>query len=158
MAGFIGEFHCTVDAKGRFLLPGGLKKQIPAKEQKLFVANRGMEKHLVMYTRKEWDKISDDVNSLNMFIRKNREFLRKFNNGATSMELDTTNRLLLPKTLMDYAGIEKDIVLFAYGNRIEIWSEAEYARMMKDDSENFSQLAEEVMGKKKKEEEDDDIS
>jgi len=59
---------------------------------------------------------------------------------------------------MDYAGIEKDIVLFAYGNRIEIWSEAEYARMMKDDSENFSQLAEEVMGKKKKEEEDDDIS
>ena len=154
MAGFIGEFHCTVDAKGRFLLPGGLKKQIPAKEQKFFVANRGMEKHLVMYTRKEWDKISDEVNQLNTFVQKNREFLRKFNNGATAMELDATNRLLLPKNLMDYAGIEKDIVLFAYGNRIEIWSEAEYTRMMKDDAVGFSQLAEEVMGKKKKEDND----
>ena len=93
-----------------------------------------------------------------MYVKKNREFLRKFNNGATPIELDGTNRLLLPKTLMDYAGVEKDIVLFAYGNRIEIWSEAEYARMMKDESENFSDLAEEVMGKKKKGVADDDLS
>lgn len=158
MAGFIGEFHCTVDAKGRFLIPGSLKKQVPAKEQKHFVVHRGMEKHLVMYTRKEWEKISEEVNSLNMYVKKNREFLRKFNNGATPIELDGTNRLLLPKTLMDYASVEKDIVLFAYGNRIEIWSEAEYARMMKDESENFSDLAEEVMGKKKKGVADDDLS
>lgn len=155
MAGFIGEYSCTVDAKGRFLLPGGLKKQIPAKEQKQYVVHRGMEKHLVIYTRKEWDKISAEVNSLNLYVRKNREFLRKFNRGATELELDTTGRLLLPKSLMEYAGIEKDIVLFAYGNRIEVWSEAEYNRMMKDDSSDFAQLAEEVMGKKQAQDDED---
>jgi MraZ protein len=146
MAGFIGEFPCTVDPKGRFLLPGALKKQVPAKEQKRFVVHRGIEKHLVMYTKKEWERLAAEVNRLNLFVRKNREFIRKFNRGATELELDNTNRLLLPKTLMEYAGIGKDIVLFAYGNRIELWSEKEYDRMLKDESVDFSSLAEEVMG------------
>lgn len=150
MNGYIGEYPCTVDAKGRFLLPGGLKKQIPAKEQKAFVVNRGVERHLVIYTKKEWDKISAEVNDLNVWVRKNREFIRKFNRGATEIELDGTNRLLLPKSLMEYAGIEKDIILFAYGNRIEVWSAKEYDRQMKDESSDFAALAEEVMGKKNK--------
>ncbi len=157
MAGYIGEYPCTVDAKGRFLLPGGLKKQIPAKEQKNFVVHRGIEKHLVIYTKKEWDKISAEVNRLNMYVRKNREFLRKFNRGASEMELDSTNRLLLPKTLMEFAGLEKDIVLFAYNNRIEVWSESAYEQMMKDESGDFASLAEEVMGKKR-DENDGDLS
>lgn len=155
MAGYIGEYPCTVDAKGRFLLPGGLKKQIPAKEQKSYVVHRGIEKHLVIYTKKEWEKISEEVNRLNMYVRKNREFLRKFNRGATEMDLDTTNRLLLPKALMEYAGIEKDIVLFAYNNRIEVWSESAYEQMMKDESGDFAALAEEVMGKKRSDDDDD---
>ena len=149
MSGFIGEFPCTVDTKGRFLLPGGLKKQIPAKEQKHFVVHRGIEKHLVIYTKKEWVKISEEVNQLNLYVKKNREFLRKFNRGAMEIELDGTNRMLLPKTLLDYAGIEKDIILFAFGNRVEVWAEKEYERMMKEESADFASLAEEVMGKKK---------
>jgi MraZ protein len=148
MAGFIGEFPCTVDAKGRFLLPVALKKQVPAREQKRFVIHRGIEKHLVIYTKREWENISGEVNQLNLYVKKNREFIRKFNRGATDMDLDGTNRLLLPKTLMDYAGITKDIVLFAYGNRIEVWSQTEYNRMMKDDGGDFAKLAEEVMGRK----------
>jgi MraZ protein len=150
MAGFIGEFHSTVDGKGRFLLPAGLKKQIPAREQKLFVIHRGIEKHLIIYTRKEWDKISEEVNELNLYVLNNREFIRKFNRGATEIELDNTNRLLLPKSLTDFAGIEKDIVLFAYGNRIELWSQRGYEKMLKSDTGDFAKLAEEVMGKNNK--------
>ena len=112
------------------------------------MVHRGIEKHLVIYTKKEWELISEEVNQLNLYVRKNREFIRKFNRGATEMELDNTNRLLLPKALNEYAGIEKDIVLFAYGNRIEVWSQKEYERMLKDDSMDFSKLAEDVMGKK----------
>lgn len=148
MSGFIGEFPSTVDAKGRFLLPAALQKQIPAKEQKRFVVHRGMEKHLVIYTRKEWEKISEQVNNLNIYVRKNRDFIHLFNRGATEMELDGNNRLLLPKSLAEYAGIDKDIVLFAFGNRIEVWSEKGYAKMLKEDKTDYAALAEEVMGKK----------
>lgn len=155
MAGFIGEFPCTVDDKGRFLLPSGLKKQVPVKEQKRFVVHRGFEKQLVMYTRKEWERISSEVNALNLYVRKNLEFVRKFNRGATEVELDNTNRLLLPKTLTEYAGIKKDIVLFAFGTRIEIWSEEEYNRMMKDDADGFAKLAEDVMGGTRRDDNDE---
>ena len=154
MSGFIGEFPSTVDSKGRFLLPAGLKKQIPVKEQTLFVVHRGIEKHLVVYTKKEWEKISEGVNSLNLFVEENREFIRKYHRGATLMELDTTNRLLVPQQLLDYAGIDKDIVLYTYANRIELWSQKEFDKMIKNDKVNYSKLAEKVMGKKK----NDDVS
>src|SRR6185436_15367593 len=147
MSGYIGEFHSTVDPKGRFMLPAALLRQVPVREQKLFVINRGMEKHLVIYTKKEWDKTTTEINELNLYIKQNREFIRKFNRGATEVEPDGSNRLLLPKTLMEYAGIDKDIVLFAYGVRIEIWSQKEYNKMLNDDKTDFSKLAEEVMGK-----------
>ena len=158
MTELLGEFPSTVDPKGRFLLPGGLKKQISKREQNLFVIHRGIEKHLVIYTRKEWSRISEEVNKLNLYVKKNREFIRKFNRGATEVEIDNTNRLLLPANLMDYAGIEKDIVLFAYGNRIEVWSQREYNKMLKEDKADFSMLAEEVMGVKKSKENNNEIS
>jgi MraZ protein len=155
MAGFIGEFPSTVDAKGRFLIPAGLKKQIPAREQSLFIIHRGIERHLVLYTKKEWEKISEGVNTLNLFVEENREFIRKFHRGATVIEPDNTNRLLVPQQLLDYAGIEKDIVLYSYANRIEVWSQREFNKLFKEDKTNYSKLAEKVMGRKK---DKDDVS
>jgi MraZ protein len=147
-SGFIGEFECKVDAKGRIMLPVGLKKQISPAAQEKFVLNRGFEKHLNLYPMDEWQKISAEVNKLNLYVAKNREFLRRFNNGATEIELDNTSRLLLPKKMMEYAGMDKEVVLFAYANRIEIWSKEAYDKLISEDSgEDFASLAEEVMGK-----------
>lgn len=129
-------------------MPAGLKKQISPDAKEKFVVNRGFEKHLTLYPLNEWQKISAEVNKLNLFVKKNRVFHRMFNNGATELELDNTSRLLLPKGLMEYAGIDKDIILFAYSNRIEIWSTAEYNKMIAEESADFGSLAEEVMGNK----------
>ena len=137
-----------MDAKGRFLLPAGLKKQIPAKEQSLFIVHRGIEKHLVVYTKKEWERISEGVNNLNLFVEENREFIRMFHRGATVMEPDNTNRLLVPQQLLEYAGIDRDIVLYAYANRIELWAQKEFDKLFKDDKKKYSKLSERVMGKK----------
>lgn len=156
MANFLGEYECKIDAKGRVMLPSALKKQLSPAAQEKFVMNRGFEKHLVLYPMNEWQTISEEVNKLNLYVKKNRDFVRRFNNGATEIELDNTNRLLFPKRLMEYAGIDKDVILFAYANRIEVWSKAEYDAMMNDDSEDFADLAEEVMGNGKKG--DDDVS
>lgn len=130
------------------MLPAGLKKQVSPAAQEKFVVNRGFEKHLNLYPMDQWQKISAEVNKLNLYVAKNREFLRKFNNGATELELDNTSRFLIPKKMMEYAGIDKEIVLFAFANRIEIWSKGAYEKLMSDDSgEDFASLAEEVMGK-----------
>ncbi|MGP8216276.1 MAG: division/cell wall cluster transcriptional repressor MraZ [Bacteroidia bacterium] len=147
MAALIGEYECKLDEKGRLMLPAGLKKQLPNKEQKRFVVNRGLEKQLNLWPRKEWDKETSRLNQLNLYVQKNREFVRKFNNGATEVELDGSGRLLLPKTLMLHAGVDKDAVLFGFSNRIEIWSKLEYNKYMKQGADDFAALAEEVMGK-----------
>jgi MraZ protein len=148
VANFIGEYECKVDLKGRVMLPAGLKKQISPAAQEKFVVNRGFEKHLNLYPMDEWQKISAEVNKLNLFVAKNRDFLRKFNNGATELELDSTSRFLIPKKMLEFAGISKDIILFAYSNRIEIWPKEAYEKLMSEETgEDFSILAEEVMGK-----------
>ncbi len=147
MTQFIGEFECKVDQKGRVALPAALKKQLPPQMQDKFVINRGIEKCLVLYPYNEWQIISSEVNKLNLYNKKNRDFARYFFRGASELVLDAASRLNLPQSLLDYAGIKNDLVFFAFSNRIEVWSQANYTTLMSEEPEDFSNLAEEVMGK-----------
>ena len=158
MTYLLGEFDIKVDSKGRFMLPSGLKKQLMDGDQERFVINRGFEKNLTLYPQSEWEKISKEVNSLNLYNKKNREFVRYFFRGASEISLDSANRLLLPKSLLEYAGIDKEIVLFAYGQRIEIWARDGYESMMSNEPADFSSLAEDVMGKITKQIGNDELS
>jgi MraZ protein len=147
MANLFGEFFCKLDAKGRFMLPAGLKKQLSEADQDRFFINRGFEKNLTLYPMSEWQKITKEISSLNLYNKKNREFVRYFYRGASEIMCDATHRLLIPKALLDYAGADKDVVLFAYDNRIEIWAQDLYEQTMNNEPEDFSDLAEDVMGR-----------
>lgn len=146
MANFIGEFDCKLDSKGRLMLPSGLRKQLDPAAQERFVLNRGFEKCLVLYPKNEWEHISSEVNKLNQYVKKNREFIRYFYRGASELELDNTGRILLPKRMLEYAAADKDVVLFAYSNRIEVWDKKTYEGLLTDEPDDFATLAEEVMG------------
>lgn len=147
MKNLLGEFDCKIDAKGRFMMPSALRRQLGPGDQERFVVNRGFEKNLTLYPESEWLKISRELNALNLYNKKNREFVRYFFRGATDLRLDAAGRLLLPGSLLQYGGIDREIVLFAYGNRIEIWAKQAYEHMMANEPDDFSALAEEVMGK-----------
>ena len=151
MSRLIGEFECRLDAKGRFILPSGLKKQISDDARDKFIINKGFEKCLTLYPSNVWDEITVEIDKLNTYSLDNRTFIRHFYRGATEMTLDSAQRLLLNKSLLDYAGIDKDIVLFAHTNKIEIWAKDEYDKMLSTEPADFSGLAERVMGGKKSE-------
>jgi len=140
-----GEFECKLDAKFRVLFPSVLSKQLPPAAKKKFVINRGFEKCLILYPYNEWEAISDKINRKNWYVKKNRDFVRYFYRGATELSLDGNNRILLPKRLLDYAQIDKELVLYAYSNKIEVWSKKLYENLMIDEPNDFSSLAEEVM-------------
>jgi MraZ protein len=149
MTGFLGEFEATLDAKGRFLLPAGFKKQLPEEESTRFVINRGFEKCLALYPVKNWEPLFAEISKLNDFDPRVREFRRHFLNGATFVEPDTAGRLLVPPNLKEHAGLEKDIVLVAAVNKIEIWDSNKYKQLFESFSPDaFSNLANEVMNKK----------
>ena len=148
MTGFLGEFEATLDAKGRFLLPAGLKKQMPEGEGDLFVINRGFEQCLALYTMKSWEPLFAEINKLNEFDPKARQFRRHFLNGATHVEPDSAGRLLVPPNLKDHAGLQKDIVLVSAVNKIEIWDSSKYHQLFDSFSaDDFSNLAKDVMAK-----------
>ena len=149
MIGFLGEFEATLDAKGRFLLPAGFKKQLPEEEATHFVINRGFEKCLALYTIKDWNLLWADIQiKLNEFDPKSREFRRYFLNGATNVEPDSAGRLLVPPNLKVHADLQKDIVLVAAVNKIEIWDSIKYKQLFDSFSpEAFSSLAKDVMTK-----------
>ena len=100
----------------------------------------------MLYPKNDWERISAEVNQLNQYVKKNRDFLRYFYRGATELSLDGTGRILLPKKLQEYAGVEKELVLFAHSDRIEVWDKEAYDGLLTDEPEDFASLAEEVMG------------
>ena len=146
MAQLLGEFDSRIDAKGRFNFPAGLRRQLPPEANDSFVVNRGFESCLVLYPRPVWDEVAARINQLNPFVKEHRAFTRYFFRGATELRLDNAQRLLLPKKLMEYAGIEKELVLFAHTNKIELWSADRYEHMLDEAPLDFATLAEKVMG------------
>lgn len=148
MPKFIGDFDGKVDSKGRVVIPAGLMKQLPSGASDHLVINRGFDKCLVIYTREDWDLETKKLEGLDSFNIMDRQFIRIFNNGATEVSLDTANRLLIPKKLAGYAEIQNDVVLYAYDNKIEVWSKPNYETQMDITPDDFSKLAETVMGRK----------
>lgn len=146
VTGYIGEYECKVDDKGRVIVPAGLKRQIPAESLNRMVINRGFDKCLTLYTRKDWELETAKLGKLNDFKREDRKFKRLFNSGATEVKIDTASRILLPKKLCGYAEIDSDVVFYAYENKIEIWAKSVYEAHMEIDPDDFSDLAEKVMG------------
>ena len=86
------------------------------------------------------------VNKLNRFKKKNNDFIRTFTAGVRFIELDASGRILIPKELITFAGITKDIILTSAVNIIEIWDKDKYEKAIDDASSDFAVLAEDVMG------------
>jgi MraZ protein len=143
----IGTYECKVDAKGRLMLPAALKKQLSPVLQQGFVLKRAVfQSCLELYPMSEWQALMNKVNKLNRFKKKNNDFIRRFTAGVKMIEVDATGRLLIPKDLVVFANISKDIVVSSAINIIEIWDKNQYERAIDDATVDFPDLAEEVMG------------
>ena len=148
MIQLLGEYVCKLDSKGRLMVPSNLKKQLPNVDQEGLIIKRGFEKNLMIYPRAVWNGIATEVAQLNQFEEKSRTFSRYFLSGVSELQLDSAGRVLLPKMLLDWAGIEGDIVMMCQFDKIEVWSKAAYDKMLDNEPEDFAKLAEEVMGNK----------
>ncbi|MCD8741794.1 division/cell wall cluster transcriptional repressor MraZ [Mucilaginibacter roseus] len=146
MSFLLGEYDCKLDAKGRLMIPSDLKKQLPGVEGEGLVILRGFEKQLTIYTKTEWENTVNDLSKLNQYDRKSRDFVRFFTRGAMGLSLDAAGRVLLPKALLDYAGIGNEVIVACQLNKIELWAPAAYDDLMNSIPDDFAAMAEQVMG------------
>jgi MraZ protein len=129
------------------MIPAALKKQLSAALQDGFVLKRAVfQPCLELYPMSEWNALMAKVNKLNRFKKKNNDFIRRFTAGVKVVEVDNAGRLLIPKDLMSFSGITKEVVLASAVNIIEIWDKNKYEQAIDDAASDFGELAEDVMG------------
>lgn len=129
------------------MLPAPLKKQLLPVLERGFVVKRAVfQPCLELYPMEEWQALMQRVNKLNRFKKKNNDFIRRFTAGVRMVEVDATGRILIPKDLVLFAGISKEIVVSTAINIVEIWDKENYEKAIDDATGDFADLAEEVMG------------
>ena len=147
MINLIGTYECTVDNKGRIMIPAQLKKQLDGFTTKPFILKRSVFQNcLELFPYSEWKLMMDKVNKLNRFVKKNNDFIRMYTAGVKSIDLDSNGRLLVPKDLIAISKLTKNVVLSSSINIIEIWDKDEYEKSINDPKVDFAKLTEEVMG------------
>ncbi|WP_166920410.1 division/cell wall cluster transcriptional repressor MraZ [Flavobacterium poyangense] len=143
----VGTYECKVDAKGRLMMPAPLKKQLASSLQDGFVLKRSVfQPCLELYPMEEWDLMMKKINKLNRFVKKNNDFIRRFTAGVKVVEIDALGRLLVPKDLVAFSSISKDVVFSSAVNIVEIWDKDLYEKSISGEDMDFADLAEEVMG------------
>ena len=155
MINIIGTYECKVDAKGRVMFPSALKKQLKNVLVDGFVIKRSVfNKCLEIHPRSEWNVVIEQVSQLNRFIKKNNDFIRSYMSGLKIVDVDGSGRFLIPKDLLLFANLDKEIVLSSSVNMIEIWDKNQYETSVADTLKGFGYLAEEVMGNQPKDDTD----
>ena len=144
---FLGSFNYSIDSKGRISIPAKLRKFVDPKANDSFVMTRGTSKCIDIYPMNLWeDLVQDKLKNLNNFDPNQAMFLRMFLQQAAEDKLDTLSRLLIPKNLIDYAEIEKDVLILGAIKRIEIWNPKIYEEYLKTSKLSYEEIAKQVMG------------
>ena len=135
---FIGEYHHTIDEKGRIIIPAKFREELGNN----FIITRGIENCLFVYSLQNWAKITDKLSSLPFTKKDARTFNRFFMSGATNVELDKQGRVNISQPLTQYANLLKDCVIIGTGDRLEIWSQESWNSFFDSTKDSMSDIAE----------------
>ncbi len=146
MITFIGDYTCKLDAKGRVILPAAFKKQMKGTDQERFVVKKDIfESCLLLYPIDEWERQNKIVRKkINPYKKEHNMFLRWFLKGMAEVMLDSNNRILIPRRLLEEISANKEVVMAGQFGKIEIWARERYDKIEVGDDE-FATMAENIM-------------
>ena len=133
---FMGEYHHSIDAKGRLIIPSKLRDDLGEN----FIVTRGLDGCLFLYPQEQWNAIINKYQEL-PDTKDKRQFLRIFLSGATTCEYDKQGRINIPKPLTSYASLEKDCIIIGSLEKLEIWSKEKWEEFILANEENMSEIA-----------------
>ncbi len=138
---FMGEYNHTIDAKGRLIIPAKFREALGDS----FVVTRGLDECLFVFPNEGWKVFEEKLSSLPVANKNARKFARFFLSGAGEVELDKQGRILIPNTLREYSGLEKEVVLIGVANRVEIWSRSKWEEVaVMDDMDEIAENMDEL--------------
>ncbi len=135
---FMGEYHHNIDDKSRLVLPSKFRMGLGER----FIITRGLEKCLYVYSIAEWNEIEKKLKTLPFTKKDARTFIRTFFSGAAECEFDRQGRTCITSPLVHYADLTKECVIIGANDRIEIWNKNEWEKFLEDNSDQLSDIAE----------------
>jgi len=146
MSSFKGRYEYILDSKGRLSIPAKLRKNLSSESLDSFVVTRGVEKCLYLYPLDEWRRLEEKLRSLNQFMEKHRYFTRALLMWASEeFPLDAQSRITIPKNLLEFAEIEKDVIIIGALERIELWNPKTFSEYLDSQPENYATVVEQIM-------------
>ena len=120
----IGKFPAKMDDKNRLFVPAKLRTDLGEDFYVTLGVNCG-HRCLTVYTAAEWQTLSDNFNALSISKRAGATSLIFMN--AVQCNPDKQFRFGLSQFLLDYAGIEREVMIVGRAGQAEIWDAAEFA-------------------------------
>jgi MraZ protein len=145
---FRGQFTYSIDSKGRIAIPAKLRKHISAEANETFVMTRGLSNCIDLYPLDEWQKIEQALLNLNSFQPDDARFIRMFVQFAAEDVMDGQSRILVPSSLIDYAKIQKEVLILGALKKIEVWNPKVYEEYLLQSPQTYEEIAAKVMASK----------
>ena len=141
---FYGEYEHTIDRKGRVIVPAKFRQALKEQRQSLFLT-RGLDGCLFLFTEAEWRATESKFKQVPFTKAEGRKFNRLFFSGATETAIDGLGRLLVPRTLKEFAQLKQDVLIVGVSTRIEIWAKERWQAFYESSRQSFEEIAERVM-------------
>jgi MraZ protein len=148
MSSFKGSYSYSVDSKGRINIPAKLKKYVSPDANDTFIVTRGFEKCLFLYPLDEWNGLESSIRGLSSSNSQHRFITRTLLQYATESQLDGQSRITIPRELLQFAGIDDQVLIIGVLERIEVWNPKEYDVYMSSQTESYENVAQSVLHKK----------
>ena len=129
---FIGEYSYSLDSKGRINMPAKFRQVLSKDNKNTFVMTRGMDACVWVYPLNQWLEIEKSLRSLSSLSKIHRTFVRNTARYATPSTYDKQGRITIPPSLVDYAGLDKDVLIIGMVNKMEIWDTKNLEKTEKD--------------------------
>lgn len=143
---FLGSFKYSIDSKNRVSIPARMRKFVNPEANDAFVLTRGTNGCIIVYPMDQWkDLVASKLDKLNPFDPDDSRFLRMFLQEAAEDKFDNQSRLTIPKNLIEFAGIKKDVLILGMNQFIEIWDPEKYEKYKTQHEDSYDDIAKEVM-------------
>jgi transcriptional regulator MraZ len=140
-----GEFRCSLDEKGRLLIPAKMRTEVLGN---MVVLTRGVENCIWLFPPEEWKTFSENlVGSTSLLQAQSRLIQRRLIAPAQETEIDKAGRIVIPQTLREYADLRKECLILGLKKYIEVWSETAYQSYLQENEAKFKEAAEELGGR-----------
>ena len=142
---FYGEYEHTIDRKGRLIIPAKFRQALKEHDATTLFLTRGFDGCLFLFPESEWRDLENRFKQIPFTKAEGRKFNRLFFSGASEVDVDRLGRLLIPRTLKEFAQIKQDVVIVGVSTRMEVWSKEQWRAFYEGSRQSFEEIAERVI-------------